>query len=321
MLPWVSLAIVLFVTGVALCAVTVFMMAKMLLSPPRMNDGKALVVLKRLSPEDLDLEFEDVRFEVRDEASGEALRIAAWWIGAKPPADRTVIIIHGYGDAKVGGIAWAPMFHELGWNILAIDLRAHGESGGAISTAGFWERHDLNQVINRVRADRPRETKTVVLFGVSLGAAVALAASVTRDDIAAMILEGPFADFRDAVAAHGKLFGAPGGWMQRAALKLAQSMARADFDVVRPVDLIPQAPCPVMIVHASEDCFMVKGEATALRAALDKRGNPRDTFLEFTGAGHVLCLACEPENYRRKIESFLEGIRLESSSSAGKAGG
>jgi hypothetical protein len=270
-----------------------------------MTDGKATVVLQRLSPMDLNLEFEELKFEVVDEASGEKLRIAAWWIPAKHSADRTAVIIHGYGDAKVGGIAWAPMFHELGWNILAIDLRAHGESGGILSTAGFWERHDLNQVINRIRADRPRETRTLVLFGVSLGAAVALAAAASRDDIDAMILEGPFADFKDAVAAHGRLFGAPGGWMQKTALKIAQWMAHADFDAVRPVDLIPKAPCPLMVIHAADDCFMIADESARLRAALDKRGNPRDTFLEFADAGHVLCLARDPAAYTEKIASFL----------------
>ncbi len=305
MLPWLSLALVLLGTGAALCALTIYMMAKMLLTPPRMTDGKALVVLKRLAPSDLALGFEDLKWDIRDEASGVTIRIAAWWIPAQHPTSRTVLIIHGYSDAKVGGIAWAPMFHAMGWNILAIDLRAHGESGGLYSTAGFWERHDLNQVIDRIRADRPRETKTLVLFGVSLGAAVALAASVGRDDITAIILEGPFADFRDAVAAHGRLFGAPGGWMQSAALKLAQSMARADFDAVRPVDLIPQASCPLMIIHACEDCFMLKGEAAALRSALNKRGNPSDRLIECAGAGHVLGLACDPVQYSKNIAAFL----------------
>jgi alpha-beta hydrolase superfamily lysophospholipase len=305
MLPWLSLALVLIATGAVLCAVTIFMMARMLLTPPRMTDGKAVVVLKRLAPSDLALGFEDLTWEIRDEATGEPLRVAGWWIPAPRPTSHTVLIIHGYSDAKVGGIAWAPMFHAMGWNILAIDLRAHGESGGVYSTAGYWERHDLNQVINRIREERQRETQTLVLFGVSLGAAVALAASMSRDDIAAMILEGPFADFRDAVAAHGRLFGAPGGWMQSAALKLAQSMARADFDAVRPVDLIPQAACPLMIIHACEDCFMLKGEAAALRAALDKRRNPRDRLIECPGAGHVLGLACDPAQYSAHIASFL----------------
>ncbi len=276
-----------------------------------MKGGVALTILRRLDPSDLGLEYEELRFDVRDEASGEPLSISAWWIGSKG-AERTMLIIHGYGDSKIGGIAWAPLFHEMGWNILAIDLRAHGESGGVYSTAGFWERHDLNQVINRIRAERVRETRVVILFGVSLGAAVALAASVSRDDLAGLILEGPYATFADAVTGHGRLYGAPGGWMQRLAMRIAQWISRADFDAVRPVDLIPEAPCPVMIVHAAEDSFMVSGESEALQAALARRNNPRDVFWEVASAGHVLCLACEPLVYREKIEAFLQRLALGS---------
>jgi pimeloyl-ACP methyl ester carboxylesterase len=41
------------------------------------------------------------------------------------------------------------------------------------------------------------------MFGISLGAAVAVATAALRDDIDGLILESPFADYRPAVAAHG----------------------------------------------------------------------------------------------------------------------
>src|SRR5439155_18620469 len=124
----------------------------------------------------------------------------------------------GRGHAKVGAIAWAPTLHALGWNILAIDLRAHGESGGVHCTAGYWERHDVSQVINQLRAAHERETATLVIFGVSLGAAVAVATTAMREhesngdgrragggDIAGLILESPYADYRLATAAHAQM--------------------------------------------------------------------------------------------------------------------
>src|SRR5207302_6039464 len=138
--------------------------------PERMTDAKATVVLQRLSPEDLGLKFEEQRFDVRDEQTGKPLRIAAWWIPtANAPSPRTILLIHGRGDAKVGAVAWAPTLHALGWNILAIDLRAHGESGGVNCTAGYWERHDVSQVINQLRAAHERQTETLGIFGLKLG--------------------------------------------------------------------------------------------------------------------------------------------------------
>src|SRR5205823_1719032 len=153
-------------------------------------------------------------------------------------------------------IAWAPLLHSLGWNVLAIDLRAHGESGGVMSTAGFWERHDVSQVINALRAERPRETRQLALFGVSLGAAIAVATAEGRDDLAGVILESPFADYRAAVAAHGEMRGLPEGWVREVAIALAEKMSGADFVAVRPQELISRIRCPVMVIHAGLDPFI-----------------------------------------------------------------
>src|SRR5688500_6788905 len=166
-------------------------MALMLLRPPRMTDGKAIFRLRRLSPGDLGLPFEDVTFTVRDER-GRPLKLAAWWIENTGARGRCAVLIHGYADAKVGGIAWAPMFHALRFNVLAIDLRAHGDSGGSYCTGAYFERDDVAQAIDQLRASRPDATRTLVLFGVSLGAAVAAAVAARRDDIDAVIMESPY---------------------------------------------------------------------------------------------------------------------------------
>src|SRR5438445_5337614 len=139
------LLLVLLLTGVALVAVTCLMMARFLLSPPRMVAFQALWTLKRLGPEDLGLSYEDESFTVRDEAAGGTLKITAWWLPASSKSDRCAVLVHGYADSKIGGIAWAPTFLAMGYNVLAVDLRAHGEAGGKHTTAGFFERHDLSQ--------------------------------------------------------------------------------------------------------------------------------------------------------------------------------
>src|SRR5689334_11495592 len=129
---WVTLPLVLLAAGAVLTTATAALLAYGLVHPERMTDGRALAVMGRLSPGDLQLPFSDVRFEVIDESHRppRKLSIAGWWIPATDPAsDRTVILLHGYSDAKVGAIAWAPVFRDLGYHVLAIDHRAHGESG------------------------------------------------------------------------------------------------------------------------------------------------------------------------------------------------
>src|SRR5689334_17501428 len=102
--PWFMLASVLLGTLLLLCGLLVVMMARTLLRPTRMTDARATWRLKRLSPRDLGLEFEETSFVVRDERTAGQLKIAAWWIPC-PSAMRTILLIHGYADAKVGAIA------------------------------------------------------------------------------------------------------------------------------------------------------------------------------------------------------------------------
>ncbi len=157
---FLRLTLMLLAGLILLLSLLTWLMARFLLRPPRMTDSKATWVLKRLSPLDIGLSFTPINFSIRDELSKKPLQIAAWWI-PRENSDKTVLLLHGYADAKVGAIAWAPLFHELGYNILALDLRAHGESGGTISSGGYWERQDVNQVLNDLRARYPTQTQHV----------------------------------------------------------------------------------------------------------------------------------------------------------------
>ncbi len=219
---WFTLIGVLLACGLLLAVLAATLLAWGLTHPPRMGDGKALAILHRLSPADLGLRYTDVRFQVIDESNPPAkITIVGWWIPADSSSDRCAILLHGYADAKIGAIAWAPIFHSLGWNVLAIDLRAHGESGGEKVTGGHFERHDLSHVIDQLLERQPAETKQIVLFGVSMGSAIATQVAAMRDDVAGVIAESFVGSFIFASHAQTHLMGLPGGIVGQIAAHLA----------------------------------------------------------------------------------------------------
>jgi len=320
----IILAITLLVVGVGLFFGVSLMMAKVLLSPMRMEGGRALWTLRRLTPKDLDLAYEETFFTVLDEQAerkgkhGSTLGIAAWWMPAAANSGKCAILVHGYSDSKIGGIAWAPTFRSLGYNVLAIDLRAHGRSDGNHSTAGYFERHDLSQVIDQLKALQPAATRQIVLFGVSLGAAVVAATAQLREsrDIAAVIMDCPYSDYASAAMTHGDAMGMPGTLFQRLGIRLAEKFSGSNFMEVAPMRVIPQIACPVMVIHGADDLFVTKSDMDLVEAATKSRSAElgRSIYWRPDKTHHVLALRTDPVEFRRRIEEFLkdeaDGINL-----------
>ncbi len=296
---------VLLALGAILATAVAGLLAYVVLHPPRMTDGKAVYRLRRLSPGDLGLRFDVEWFTVRDARTARPLRLAAWWVPSATPSAATAVVLHGYADAKVGGIAWAPPLHELGLNVLAVDLRAHGESDGSMCTGGSAEADDVNQVVDQLLARRADACRQVVLFGASLGAAVAAAVAGGRGDVAAVVLESPFASYRRAVRAHARLVGLPNGPLLHAAVAVAEAACGVRFDAARPVDRIPRIACPVLVVLGDGDLLLDATDVTVLREAVARQGVAGSGVWDVAGAGHLLALHVDPAGYRRRLADVL----------------
>ena len=307
----------LLAAGAALAAAVVYLMARALVRPPRMTDSKALHVLGRLTPADVELLWQATRFTVTDLPTGRRLTLAAWWMPAARASARTVVLVHGYADAKVGALAWAPAWHGLGFNILAVDLRAHGDSDGTLCTGGYAERHDLVQVVNELVARRQAETGTLLLFGASMGAAAVAGAACDPSAAATVhgvVLDSPFADFRSAAAAHWDRLGLPAGRIARLALWAAEAMTGARFGDARPADLVRRAGCPVLVLAAGEDPYVSPAEAAELEAAVRDRpqGVGPSLYRRFEGVGHLMAVVADREAYRAALHRFVASVPVSS---------
>jgi hypothetical protein len=240
---------------------------------------------------------------VRDAGSGRKLHVAGWWIPASPASRRCAVLIHGYADAKVGAIAFAPLLNDLDINILAIDLRAHGESGGRFSTGGFFERDDVDQLIDQILSLRPHQTEQMILLGISLGASVACAIAAARSDIAALILESPFPSYDRVITNHIRIMNLPAGLILRTAIAAAQKISGARFAEVRVMDLLKEIHCPALTIVGSDDPLLDADDIARLQAATLARSGSE--FWLVQGAGHLEAMAVDPVEFRRRVEAFI----------------
>lgn len=79
-----------------------------------------------------------------------------------------VIIVHPYEARGSYMKYFIEKFYNIGFNILAIDLRTHGESEGKIYSLGYLERLDVLAWIKYIN-DNYNNSK-IILYGISMGA-------------------------------------------------------------------------------------------------------------------------------------------------------
>ena len=291
-------------TGAVISTIAVWLMAAALIHPPRMGDGKAIYLLRRLSPADVGLPFESITFTVRDERQ-RPLKIASWWIPNPQANGRTAILLHGYADAKVGALAWAPMWHALGFNLLLPDLRAHGESSGDTCTGGDFERHDISQLIDQLKASRPNDTRQIFLFGASLGGAVALVVAALRGDIAGVVMDSPFASFASASAAHMQRLGLPGFVFQRPAIALAQRLSDANYSGVAPTRQLLNFTFSVMMVLPEKDVYVSDADRECFTEIMKTRSEKyADELWVVPDVAHLMPLVAFPTEYQERLANF-----------------
>lgn len=124
-----------------------------------------------------------------------------------PAADRpprgTVFLLHGYALDHETMAPWAFWLGERGWTTVLVDLRGHGRSGGKRVGFGPLEAHDLDRLLETLRA-RGEATGPVVAFGDSYGASIALRWAASNPSLDSAVAIAPYAELVPAIERLGR---------------------------------------------------------------------------------------------------------------------
>ncbi len=135
------------------------------------------------TPADYGLEFEEVWFPAAD-----GVRLHGWWV---PRATAPVLLwFHGNAGNISHRLENLKLLHDLAEvQVFIFDYREYGKSEGRISREGTFK--DAAAAYRYVAADRQVPTGEIVLFGRSLGSALATDLAV-RAPCRSLILESAF---------------------------------------------------------------------------------------------------------------------------------
>ncbi len=237
--------------------------------------------------------------------------LRGWKVLAEKPNGSWVLLFHGVSDNRVGVIGQSEFLLQNGYNVVMMDARCHGDSGGEIATYGWLERKDTSAVIDALEASE----KPLHLFalGESMGGGIALQSAGADSRIEAVVAEASFANLQEAAYDYaglreypwlGKTLFSPGAWLM---VYRGGKLAGFPASDVSPVKAVAARPFPVLIICDEEDhALPCRHSEMIFRAAQ----GPKE-FWRVPRAYHTAALGYEPAEFRKRVLGFFDRLRAQ----------
>ena len=232
------------------------------------------------TPADVGLDYEDVFLTASD-----GVKVHGWHV----PGELRTTLLWFHGNA--GNISHRldnaqRLVRRFGLDIILVDYRGYGLSDGTPDEAGLY----LDGLaMYQAALDAGFASGQVVVFGRSIGAAVALDVAVKRP-VGALVLESPFLSLPELARRHYPFVPA--------------ALVRTQFDSRRK---IARVSAPMLVLHGDRDDIVPIAHG---RTLFDLAPEPK-RFHTIHGAGHNDTYDVGGDDYWEAWRVFLEGLKVE----------
>ncbi len=256
----------------------------------RLNKGRAL--LSAMTPEAVETVSED------------GLRLVGEFYSAPQPTDHYLICFHGFHSGPKDFVCAVDFFLSLGYHVLLVTQRTHGDSEGKWITFGMKERYDCrswSHYLIRRFGDHIR----IVLDGISMGAATVMMATQLElpQNVRAVMADCGYTSPWEIVCDVAKrsmhipkypfmpMFRLAVRWVVGIDLKaLSAETAMAE-----------NTKYPMLFIHGKADDFVPHGMTLRCYEAC----RAPKTMFSVPGAGHGLSFLVDEEGCRAACAEFL----------------
>lgn len=222
------------------------------------------------TPSTLGLSFEEIFFQTD---SGRKLH---GWSIPHPQSKGTLLFFHGNAGNISHRLDKIKIFYDLGLSTFIFDYAGFGKSEGSPSETALYE-DGLAAFENRPQKEAP-----LILYGESLGTAVALEVAKQKK-VEAIILESSFTSLKD-LAKHHYFFMAP--------------LAGNKFNNLEKIKTIQ---IPKLFIHSRQDEIVPFELGQAL---FDQAPPPKSNFW-FTQGGHNDSFLRNLQDYQKALKTFI----------------
>ena len=256
--------------------------------------------------------------EVVSLRSTDGISLKAWRQPADGRARANIIIAHGIDHTRQVMLPRASFLVHGGYNVLALDLRGHGESAAQYASTGYLEARDILGAVRYVRSSG--ENRPIVLLGVSYGAVASLLAAAESQEIAAVIADGAYPTGKDVFENINRHFvhdSGTGLWLRvlyliascpgisRAAALVyyARTGIYLGSDFGSALPSASRIRIPVLLISGERDWIVPTEQMQTILAALPTE---RKSLVVIPNAYHDTTFSAGPTVYKDTVLNFLD---------------
>lgn len=227
--------------------------------------------------------------------------------------DKWAILIHPFGFT---GEKIAPKigtdYYELGYNLLAIDLRGFGDSGGSMAM-GFLDSLDVYDWLERLNAEY--QPNQIFIHGISLGAGTTNFVSgidqfmeqapanirINKDfksleelNVVGLVVDSGFVDMT-AIGAGKKLL-----------LKMNVGLNEDNIDYYsQATNSLKHCTLPILLIHGTSDNTVKFEQAQKAQAAIATPDKDIHTYYVDGGAHAFIVMGSHKAEYKTNVQNFV----------------
>jgi alpha-beta hydrolase superfamily lysophospholipase len=234
--------------------------------------------------------------------------LRGWKVRAARPNESWVLLLHGRSHNRFVMLPHAEFLLSAGYNVVMMDARRHGESGGAASTYGYLEKRDETAVVDTLESSE--NVKHLFALGESMGAAVSLQSAAAEPRIEAVVAEGAFRNLREVTYDYaglqqseflGKTLFRPAADVSR---WIAERQGGFSFEEISPEKAAAARPFPVLLICGLSDRKIPCRHAQAIfRAAAERK-----ELWEVPATGHEKAMETHSAEFHRRVLNFFAKV-------------
>lgn len=236
----------------------------------------------------------------------DGMPLTGYYVNRFPEARKVAVLVHGIRANHVIGLQYGPLFLPHGYNLLSIDQRAHGQSGGRFPTYGQQEPYDLAAWLAYLRTRLGPDCE-IGLMGHSMGAATALCCPAVDAGVRFIVADCPFDTLSVFLLHQLRRLGLLAAPLYRWLRLMIRLLLRFDPERVSPL----QAVCnegrdiPVLFFHSEGDRII---PCVCAQRMYEARSNRHDRLCLSKTAAHPDIYAQDTARYRAVVDDFLSQL-------------